>query len=214
MSEYKEWDDDTPLDGQISFFDDEDAKEAKEPEEDIQEDTGLTDADRKWLDERDKERQPYTGGDVSQEVSGNIDNYYHNKDSESITFGGYADEDGNKLPETYIEAAERTHSAYFSNDNYDKIQQEGNHSKKEMYKESGNEDVVEKALDNNQELQFTDDPYNAGGATEQEKETIQRRTGEDVDDFKKEEDGLYHKRDYNSYYDEQPLDTLDDEEWN
>jgi hypothetical protein len=62
---------------------------------------------------------------------------------------GYADEEENKLPETYIAAAERIDSAYFSNDNYNEIQKEGDYSKEEMFEESGNKEVLEQAIDEN-----------------------------------------------------------------
>jgi len=141
---------------------------------------------------------------------------YHNKDSDSMTLGKYeADEDGDELPTSYRQQAENNDSAYFSNDDYDKIQQEGDYSDDEMYEQSGNKDVVEDALAEGKDMQFSHDPREADGGLGREWETIQDQTGSTDEDLSVGEDGRLHLNDYNSYapdYNEQPPYNPDDYE--
>jgi len=141
----------------------------------------------------------------------------HNPDSESITVGKF-DPDKNETGKSYIETAEETGSSHFDNENYPEIQKENPNIKDEdMYEESGNKETIENALDDNKEIQMTAKSEEVTGTTEQEYETIQNKTGVDVDELKNlelEEDNMRHFRDYKSYYDEQPLDKLEDEDWN
>ena len=154
---------------------------------------------------------------ASTPTSDDDEGVLHNPDSESITLGKY-DPDKNETGESYIETAGKTDSSYFDNENYPEIQKENlNIRDDEMYEESGNKEAVENALDEGKDIQMTAKPEEVTGTTEQEYETIQNKTGVDVDELKNlepEEDGMRHLRDYNSYYDEQPLDKLEDEEWN
>lgn len=149
-------------------------------------------------------------------TSDNDEGVLHSPDSESMTVGKY-DPDKNETGESYIETAERTDSSYFDNENFDEIQKEGNYSNEEMYEESGNKDAIENALDEGKDFQMPAKSEEITGATEQEYEDIQNKTGIDADELKNselEEDNMRHLRNYNSYHDEQPLDKLEDEEWN
>ena len=141
----------------------------------------------------------------------------HNPDSESITVGKL-DPDKNETGKSYIETADETDSSHFNNKKYSEIQKENPNIKDEdMYEESGNKETIENALDKGQEIQMPAKPEEVTGTTEKEYISIRDKTGIDVDELKKlelEEDNMRHLRDYNSYYDEQPLDKLEDEEWN
>ena len=153
---------------------------------------------------------------TSTPAGDDVEGVLHNPDSESMTIGKY-DPEKNETGESYKETAEKTDSSYFDNDNYDEIQKEGNYSNEEMYEESGNRDAIENALDEGKDFQMPAKPEEITGATEQEYEDIQNKTGIDADELKNlelEEDNMRHLRDYNSYYDEQPLDKHEDEEWN
>jgi hypothetical protein len=154
---------------------------------------------------------------ASTPTSDDDDGVLHNPDSESITVGKL-DPDKNETGKSYIETAEETDSSHFDNENYPEIQKENPNIKDEdMYDESGNKKTIENALDKGQEIQMPAKPEEVTGTTEQEYETIQNKTGVDVDELKNlelEEDNMRHLRDYKSYHDEQPLDKLEDEEWN
>ena len=129
----------------------------------------------------------------------------HNEDSEIMTLGKYeSDEKGNELPGSYSNVAKKTDSAYFANEDYGKIQQEGDYSDEEMYKQSGNEKAVNDAIDEGKDLQFSHDPNQADGGLGREWETIQNRTGANAEDLSKDEEGRLHLDDYQSYHDETP----------
>ena len=135
------------------------------------------------------------------------DSYYHNSDAESITFGRYGDENRDELPDSYRNVAIETDSAYFYNDDYNRIQQEVGYTDDEMYEQSGNKEVVVDALSEGKDVQFSHDPREASGGLGREWDTIQDQTGSTVEDLTVGEDGRMHLTDYNSYsadYNEQP----------
>ena len=171
---------------------------------------GASDADKAEA-EKFMEENPDLFSNLDDTTSLNEDNdveTYHNKDSEAITLGKYeADEDGNELPTSYQQQAENNDTAYFSNEDYNKIQQEGDFNADEMYEQSGNKDVVENALAEGKDIQFSHDPRDAGGGFGREWETIQNQTGSSEEDLTVGEDGRLRLNDYTSYstdYNEQP----------
>ncbi|MCL1943703.1 MAG: hypothetical protein FWF54_09195 [Candidatus Azobacteroides sp.] len=180
---------------------------------------GVSDSEQAEAEEFMKENPDLfsNSDEVKTPTSDGDEGVLHNPDSESITVGKL-DPDKNETGKSYIETGKETGSSYYDNENYPEIQKENpNIENKDMYEESGNKETIENALDKGQEIQMPTKPEEVTGTTEQEYKSIQNQTGVDVDELKKlelEEDNMRHLRDYKSYSDEQPLDKLEDEEWN
>ena len=180
------------------------------PEDTQQENNGLSDTDREWLDKRDEERENWTDGEVPQEVTDdNLENSTHNSDAESMTLGKY----GDGGDDSYIGKA-GDDSTYYSSDNYEDIQNEYHQSDEEMYEAGGNKDFIEQNLDEGKDVQFSHDPREDEGALGEEWNTVQEKTGANDDDLVEGEDGMLHLENKGTYYDEQPLDKHEDEDWN
>ena len=195
--------------------DDNSADEQTDSDDDIPEDVqpennGLSDADREWLDNRDEERENWTDGEVPQKVTDeNLENSTHNPDAESMTLGKY----GDGGDDSYIGKA-GDDSTYYNSDNYEGIQDEYHQSDSDMYEAGGNKDFVEQNIDEGKDVQFSHDPRVDDGALGEEWGTVQEKTGANDDDLVEGEDGMLHLENKGTYYDEQPLDKLEDEEWN